>query len=46
MLQDKALREKAKDELHETAESRAEESRDLISWIEKGVDKIPKLTGM
>ncbi|XP_045187990.1 alpha-tocopherol transfer protein-like isoform X2 [Mercenaria mercenaria] len=44
VLQDKALREKAEDELHETAESRGEESRDLISWIEKGEEKVPKLT--
>ncbi|XP_060552146.1 alpha-tocopherol transfer protein-like [Ruditapes philippinarum] len=44
VLQDKVLREKAEDELHETAESRGEESHNLTSWIEMEDDKVPKLT--
>lgn len=45
VLQDKTLREKAEEELHETAESRGQESSHLISWIEKEDDKVPKFTG-
>lgn len=43
-LQDKALRERAEEELHETQETRESESRKLIDWIEGGEGKVPKLT--
>ncbi|KAL4238013.1 hypothetical protein ACF0H5_002724 [Mactra antiquata] len=44
ILEDKELKEKAENELHETNMRRQEETHDLVNWINHEQNNVPKLT--